>query len=193
MEKIRKERNIKEGVLTRSGEAMMQNNIKMKVDAKRWLSLEFDESGAMSYAVTPLNAAAKSTYSPYLDAGITNEDSNWEDQFWNVLEVHQNEQQSFIQARTMKTHYNTCTFMQSQLFIDHEEILTASKNEKTDTAAMCSYTKEINQNQTYTIHKFDGSVGERNHHKNEVDAAAKKILEKAVSLGIEILLEKPMC
>ena len=188
--KFRRELNMKEGWLSRSFEAMMQNNIKIKVDAKRFLSLEFDEIGAISYAVTPLNSAAKITYSPYLDAGITNEDSNWEDQFWNVLEVHQNEQQSFIQARTMKTHYNTCTFMQSQLFIDHEEILTASKNEKTDTAAMCSYTKEINQNQTYTIHKFGGYVVDRNHHKNELVAAAKKILDKAVSFGFELLLEK---
>ncbi|MEN8766440.1 MAG: glycoside hydrolase family 65 protein [Polaribacter sp.] len=188
--KFRRELNMKEGWLSRSFEAMMQNNIKIKVDAKRFLSLEFDEIGAISYAVTPLNSAAKITYSPYLDAGITNEDSNWEDQFWNVLEVHQNEQQSFIQARTMKTHYNTCTFMQSQLFIDHEEILTASKNEKTDTAAMCSYTQEINQNQTYTIHKFGGYVVDRNHHKNELVAAAKKILDKAVSFGFELLLEK---
>ncbi|MEN8745127.1 MAG: glycoside hydrolase family 65 protein [Polaribacter sp.] len=188
--KFRRELNMKEGWLSRSFEAMMQNNIKIKVDAKRFLSLEFDEIGAISYAVTPLNSAAKITYSPYLDAGITNEDSNWEDQFWNVLEVHQNEQQSFIQARTMKTHYNTCTFMQSQLFIDYEEILTASKNEKTDTAAMCSYTQEINQNQTYTIHKFGGYVVDRNHHKNELVAAAKKILDKAVSFGFELLLEK---
>ncbi len=186
---FKRELNMKEGWLSRSFVAELQNGIKIKVETKRFLSLELDEVGAISYAVTPLNSNAKITFSPYLDAGITNEDTNWDDQFWDVLEVNQNNQQSFIQARTMKTHFYTCTFMQSRLFVDNEEVLTDCNNQKTEKTATCTYQQKINQNQTYTIHKFGGYVVDRNHNKNELVAVAKDVLDKAVSFGFDALLE----
>ncbi|WP_159950963.1 glycoside hydrolase family 65 protein [Polaribacter septentrionalilitoris] len=187
--KFKRELNMKEGWLSRSFEAELQNGTQIEVKTKRFLSLELDEVGAISYAVTPLNSDAKITFSPYLDAGITNEDTNWDDQFWDVLEVSQNNQQSFIQARTMKTDFYTCTFMESRLFIDGKEVITGCNNQKTDKSSSCTYQQEIKHNQTYTIHKFGGYVVDRNHHKNELVAAAKEVLNNAVNFGFEALLE----
>ncbi|MFT6959068.1 MAG: maltose phosphorylase [Polaribacter sp.] len=187
--KFRRELNMKEGWLSRSFEAVLQNGIKVKVATKRFLSLELDEVGAINYNITLLKGAAKITYIPYLDAGITNEDTNWDDQFWDVLKVSQNKQQSFIEARTMKTHFYTCTFMESKLFVDNTEVVTDANNEQTSRYTCCSYQQEIKQNQTFTIHKFGGYVVDRNHHKNELVTAAKKALNKAVSLGFDALLE----
>ncbi len=187
--KFNRELNMKEGWLSRSFEAVLQNGIKIKVDAKRFLSLELDEVGAIKYKVTPLNSDAKITFSPYLDAGITNVDTNWDDQFWDVLDVSQNNQQSFIQARTMKTHFYTCTFMESRLFINDDEVITGCNIEKTSNYTSCNYQEEIKKNQTFTIHKFGGYVVDRDHDKDELVAAAKEVLDKAVSFGFDALLE----
>jgi len=187
--KFKRELNMKEGWLSRSFEAVLQNGIKIKVDAKRFLSLELDEVGAINYKVTPLNSDAKITFSPYLDAGITNVDTNWDDQFWDVLDVSQNNQQSFIQARTMKTHFYTCTFMESRLFINDDEVITGCNIEKTSNYTSCNYQEEIKKNQTFTIHKFGGYVVDRDHDKDELVAAAKEVLDKAVSFGFDALLE----
>jgi maltose phosphorylase len=187
--KFKRELNMKEGWLSRSFEAVLQNGIKIKVDTKRFLSLELDEVGAIKYQVTPLNSDAKITFSPYLDAGITNVDTNWDDQFWDVLDVSQNNQQSFIQARTMKTHFYTCTFMESRLFINNDEVVTGCNIEKTPNYTSCNYRQEIKKNQTFTIHKFGGYVVDRDHDKDELVAAAKEVLDKAVSFGFDALLE----
>ena len=187
--KFKRELNMKEGWLSRSFEAVLQNGIKIKVDTKRFLSLNLDEVGAVNYNVTPLNSNVKITYTPYLDAGIANEDTNWDDQFWDVLDVYQNSQQSFIQARTMKTHFYTCTFMESKLFIDNSEVLVGCDHAQTSKYISCSYLQEIKQNQTFTIHKFGGYVVDRNHEKEELVVAAKEALDKAVSLGFDALLE----
>ena len=189
VENFKRELNMKEGWLSRSFEAVLQNDIKIKVETKRFLSLELDEIGAVKYSVTPINSDANITFSPYLDAGITNEDTNWDDKFWDILEVTQNNQQSFIQARTMKTNFHTCTFMQSRLFVNEDEILTNCNNSKTNNSATCSYQQKINQNQTYTIHKFGGYVVDRNHSKDNLVNAAKDVLDKAVSFGFDALLE----
>ena len=186
---FKRELNMKEGWLSRNFEAELQNGIKIKVETKRFLSLELDEVGAISYSVTPLNSEARIKFSPYVDAGVTNEDTNWDDQFWDILGVSQNNHQSFVEARTMKTHFHTCTFMQSRIFIDHEEVLIDCNNQKTNIAAFCSYQQKIKQNQTYTIQKFGGYVVDRNHDKNELIAVAKDILDKAVSFGFDALLE----
>ena len=186
---FRRELNMKEGWLSRSFEAILQNGIKIKVDTKRFLSLELDAVGAINYNVTPINAAAKITYIPYLDAGISNEDTNWDDQFWDVLDVTQNNQQSYIQARTMKTHFYTCTFMESRLFVNNSEIIIDCNNEKSSNFTSCRYQQEIKKNQTYTIHKFGGYVVDRNRDKKELVAAAKAILDKAVNFGYDALLE----
>ncbi len=187
--KFRRELNMQEGWLSRSFEAVLQNDVKIKVFSKRFLSLELDEVGVINYNITPLNADVKITYTPYLDASITNEDTNWDDKFWDILNVTQNSQQSFIEAKTMKTNFHTCTFMQSRLFVDNKEILTDCGNSKSEKTAFCSYEQNIKKNQTYTIHKFGGYVVDRNHDRENLVTAAKDVLDKAVSFGFDALLE----
>ena len=187
--KFRRELNMQEGWLSRSFEAVLQNGIKIKVDTKRFLSLELDEVGAIKYEVTPLNADAKITYIPYIDAGITNEDTNWDDKFWDVLSVSQNNQQSYIEARTMKTHFYTCTFMESRLFINDHAIAAGCNNQQTSSDSSGRYQQDIKENQTFTIHKFGGYVVDRNHKKEELVTAAATILDKAVHFGFDALLK----
>ncbi len=187
--KFKRELNMKEGWLSRSFEAELQNGIKIQVDSKRFLSLELEEVGAIKYSVTPLNTRAKIELSSYLDAGITNEDTNWDDQFWDILQVSQNHKQSFIEARTMKTHFYVCTFMESKFFVGDVEILTDYNNQKTNNYVSSSSQQEIDQDQTYTIHKFGGYVVDRSHNKNKLVQVAKEVLNKAVSFGFDELLE----
>ena len=119
---FRRELNMKEGWLSRSFEATLQNGVEISVNTTRFLSLDIDEVGVINYSVTPLNTDAEIIFTPYLDGGITNEDTNWDDQFWDILNVVQNNHQSFLQAKTMKTGFHTCTFMESKLFLDDQPL-----------------------------------------------------------------------
>ena len=187
--KFRRELNMKEGWLARSFEAILQNGIKIRVDTKRFLSLKLEEVGAIKYSILPINSDAKITFIPYVDAGITNEDTNWDDKFWDVIEVVQKEEQSFIQAKTMKTYFHTCTFMQSKLFVNDIAISLKSINKKSSHFASNSYEQKISKNHRFTIQKFGGYVVDRNYDKNELITVAKKVLEKATSFGFDALLE----
>ena len=103
---------MKEGVYTRSFQAVTSNNIEIDVVVKRFLSLDVDEVGAISYTIKVLKTDATIVFEPYLDSGITNEDSNWDDKFWNTTNVSSENNRAFIEAHTMKTEFKTCTFMQ---------------------------------------------------------------------------------
>ncbi|MFY0630354.1 MAG: glycoside hydrolase family 65 protein [Flavobacteriaceae bacterium] len=186
---FRRELNMKEGWLSRSFKATLQNGIQVHVASQRFLSLKLDEVGAIKYSITPLNSSANITVTPYIDGGITNEDTNWDDQFWDLQNITQTNHQSFLEAKTMKTDFYTCTFMESKVFINDKEIELIPEDKKSSTDASSSYLKNIQQGQTYTIHKFGGYVVDRNHDKSKLVEAAKKVLKEAVELGFDELLE----
>ncbi|WP_299366648.1 glycoside hydrolase family 65 protein [Winogradskyella sp.] len=189
VENFKRELNMKEGWLSRSFIATLQNDIQVEVFAKRFLSLDIDELGAINYSVKPLNSDASITYRPYIDSGITNEDTNWDDKFWDTLNVSHENNQAFIQAKTMKTDFYTCTFMESQVFIDGKSVIIEPNISADSNSAAFSYKYNVKQNETYTLHKFGGYTVDRNHNKYELVTAAKHVLGKAIKSGFATLLE----
>lgn len=186
---FRRELNMKEGWLSRSFKVTLQNDIELNVETKRFLSLDIDEVGAISYNIKPLSTDIDLVITPYIDAGITNEDSNWDDQFWNISNLHTENDQAFIEAQTLKTDFHTCTFMQSSCFINNQNIGLHPQVVKTDNKISFIYKVSISQNDTFTIEKFGGYTVDRNHNKTALIKAATNTLQKATDLGFDALLE----
>ncbi|WP_179333593.1 glycoside hydrolase family 65 protein [Winogradskyella costae] len=186
---FRRELNMKEGWLSRSFVATLQNDIEVEVKTKRFLSLDLDEVGAINFNITALNSDAEITFEPYIDSGITNEDTNWDDKFWDTVKVSQDGEKALIEAKTMKTEFYTCTFMESQLFHNGNRVEIASEKEETATTIAFSYTQKVTKGDTFSIHKFGGYTVDRNHDKNELVAAAKTTLNKAKTAGFSKLLD----
>ncbi len=201
VDNFRRELNMKEGVLYRSFEATLSSGIIISVKSIRFLSLAIDEVGAIQYEVTPINKDVAISYEPYLDSGITNEDSNWDDQFWNTLSVTDQEDSAFIMAHTMKTEFHVCTMMHSQLYLNGKEITVSRKRtekssyqgtsdakEEVITYIGHRYETEVKKGETYTIHKLGGYLSDLNHKKETLVETAKTVLEKATHLGFEAML-----
>ena len=68
--------NMQEGYLERSFIATTVAGKKIKVFTKRFCSIVDDESGAISYSITPLNFDGLIKFTPYIDGDIKNKDSN---------------------------------------------------------------------------------------------------------------------
>ncbi|MEP2689518.1 glycoside hydrolase family 65 protein [Maribacter dokdonensis] len=186
---FRRELNMKEGVYTRSFLAVTSNNVEIEVVVKRFLSLEIDEVGAISYQIKVLNTKASLVFEPYLDSGITNEDSNWDDKFWNTTNVSIEENRAFIEAHTMKTEFKTCTFMQASL--DYEgATVEGVASEKTDNFVSLKFEQEVEANSTVTLTKFGGYTVTRNHPNDALKQVAHNKLSEVSEIGFEGLLQK---
>jgi len=190
VEHFRRELNMKEGWLSRSFNATLPNAVEVKVEVKRFLSLDMDEVGAIHYSITPINKDAQIDFTPYLDNGITNEDTNWDDKFWDVLSVDHEGEQAFIVSRTMKTHFNVCTAMQTQVSLNGTKLGTAKTVNAFKDKIEFTYKNEVSKGDTIAMTKFGGYTVDRNHDKNELVAVAKDTLKKAANLGFEALLEQ---
>lgn len=186
---FRRELNMKEGWYQRSFTAITSGEITIKVKVTRFLSLDLDEVGAIKFEITPVDSAIEITFNPYLDSGITNEDSNWDDKFWNTTNIQSEGNQAFIEAHTMKTHFATCTFMEAQLYHEGKRVDHAPKEVKKELWVGHEYVQKVDKGENLSLVKFGGYTVSTNHEPKELVQAAKMVLKKATELGFEALLD----
>lgn len=186
---FRRELNMKEGWYNRSFEAVLKNGTEIAVNVRRFLSLDLDEAGVIKFDITPLNKDAKIVYKPYIDAGVTNEDANWEEKFWEPLEVKKGTNEAFVTAQTFKTHFKVTTFMHNTIFANGENIhVSPSTIDSNSEKVQYTYGTIIAKGQTSTIQKIGGYTVSLNHENTL--AAAEKVIKAAVNSGYETLLDK---
>ncbi|MEM9647357.1 MAG: glycoside hydrolase family 65 protein [Bacteroidota bacterium] len=186
---FKRELNMKEGWYQRSFKAETPSGEQVSVVATRFLSLDLDELGAIKYEVTAINQDMQVTLRPYLDSGITNEDSNWDDKFWNTTSVSLDQDQGFIEAHTMKTNFATCTYMETTVEYDGKPV-TRNSTDKTENSVSFQYNQRVSKGGTISLNKFGGYTVSRNHGKSELVNAARSLLAEAKQIGFEELLQK---
>ena len=182
---FRRQLNMKEGWYERSFTAMLPNQQEIQVKVLRFLSLRYDELGALRYEITPLTTEATIEIESYLDSGIKNSDANWDERFWNTLEISSEDNFATILAETKKTGFKVHTFMQNQLFIDNKALNISPKENKKENYIGLQYEVKVKQNQTFRIEKYGGySIS------NDYSTLTKsKTLSKSIAL-FDSLLEK---
>ena len=187
---FRRELNMKEGIYYRSFEAVLQNGIEISVKITRFLSLDLDELGVINYEIQVLNNDAKIIFKPYIDAGITNEDSNWDDKFWNILEIKNKTNSGFIVSKTMKTNFSACTFMHNSFLVNGKTLDVNPTNiEKSETKTQFSYEFAASKGQTTSIQKLGGYTVSTNHDELQLIKASQEVIDKALDLGFEKLAQ----
>ena len=187
---FKRELNMKEGWYSRSFEAVLQNDTQIEVKVIRFLSLDIDELGAIRYEIVPVNTDAKVVFKPYVDAGIENEDTNWEERFWETLELKNQDNQAFVVARTLKTNFTVATYMHNSILVN-ETIADVKPVEVKKEAHSISFSYEIAavKGQKVSIQKFGGYTVSTNHKEEYLISAAQKIITQATDLGFDRLLE----
>jgi len=187
---FRRELNMKEGIYYRTFNATLLNGTEISVKAMRFLSLDIDELGVIKYKITLLNNNATIIYKPYVDGGITNEDTNWDDKFWNILDIQDNQNTGLLVSRTLKTNFTACTFMHNSIVVDGKNInATPSTVDKSSNKIQFSYEVNAINGQTITIQKLGGYTVSTNHSENQLLDAANTIIAKGIAVGYIQLAE----
>ena len=186
---FRRELNMKEGWYNRSFEATLKNGTEVAVNIRRFLSINLDEIGVINYEISPLNKDAKIVYKPYIDAGVTNEDANWDEKFWEILDVKRTGNEAFVTAQTYKTHFKVTTFMQNTILVNGKKSNISPSNVKTGTDKIqLSYDVLIAKGQNSTIQKIGGYTVSLNHENTL--SGAEAAIKSALAKGYDQLLSE---
>ena len=188
---FRRELNMKEGWYHRSFTATLQNGTEIRAEVRRFLSLDSDELGVIHYEITPLNQKATIVYKPYVDAGVKNEDANWEEKFWEPIETKYSNNEAYVVARTFKTHFNVATFMHNTIFLNDQELglLPANMDQAADKLQF-AYIVAVSQGEKSAIQKLGGYTVSLNHDNTALISAAQAVIASAKAKGYEALLQE---
>jgi maltose phosphorylase len=188
VDNFKRELNMKEGIYYRSFQAILQNGLNIAVKITRFLSLDLDELGVVNYEITPLNGDAKIIFKPYIDAGVQNEDANWEEKFWEPLNVQHSNNEAFVTARTFKTHFTATTFMQNTILLNGSNVNASPINvEKNNEKVQFSYEILVEREQVATIQKLGGYTVSLNHENTQT--AAQNVIAEGLKIGYSNLVE----
>lgn len=185
--RFKRELNMQEGWYHRSFAVEMQNGLQVEVEARRFLCMELDEAGVIRYEVKVTNGEATIEFLPFVDAGVQNEDANWEEKFWEPLATLTQDNRGFVTARTFKTHYTATAFMHNSVWVNNELVdLLPEVEEETADFVQQTYTVEANANQAIVFQKIGGYTSSLNHE--DTVAAAQNTIDRALAIGYEGLL-----
>ncbi|MBV1887755.1 MAG: glycoside hydrolase family 65 protein, partial [Urechidicola sp.] len=182
--------NMKEGYLKRSFKATMSNGNQVQIESIRFCSLDMNEIGAIKYSVTALNFTGNIQFTPYLDAGIKNEDTNYDELFWKVLDIEDRDNDAVILSRTLKTKFYVATGMQISYELNGKRIHLPTTVLEVEKRIDYKSNIAVNQGDTISIIKFGGYCQSMNHSKEELITRSQSELQKAAALGFDTLLEK---
>jgi maltose phosphorylase len=164
--------DMRKGVLSRTFVATMSKGQQIKVETQRFLSMAHTECACIRYSVTPLNFSGHITFEPYIDGAVKNEDSNYDETFWNILETQSSNGEATLLSQTKKLDFRVAFAMQWNINATKIKV-TSSKNNILVTNRI-----EVNavQGESVLLEKYVGITSSLNY---QPDVLVKKATEKA--------------
>jgi len=179
------ELDMKLGVLTREFIAL-QGGKKTKVKVQRFLSLKTKELCAIEYLVTPMNYYGNIELGPYLDGKVHNEDSNYDEAFWDEIETGR----GYVISKTKENLFETPRFAICAL-MDVETIGVAyesSENSSMYTKQSLKFTPK--EGETVGIRKYIIVTTSRDYMEDELLSNARDIMASVKAKTYEKLQQE---
>ena len=183
---FRRELQMQTGLLLRSFEVTLANGTRLSIESSRFLSLAQDTIGAIEYKVTLLEGAADIEVKSFLDSGVKNEDSNWDDAFWQTTSVNTKENTAFIAAQTNKTNFKTATYQATEVYLNTAKRIQPTQTMEGELAVGHLYKASLTSGDTLTTYKYGGYILDRKV-TGTLEAAVFEVVGRATSAGFEAL------
>lgn len=190
VESFRRELNMKEGTLYRLFTASFPDGKTVRIESLRFLSIARPEIGAISYSIEPLNFDAEIRMTPYVDFDVKNEDSNYDEKFWNGEDIEISGNEGYLTAHTKKTRFLVCSGMKYKVLLNNKEHAVSIENISRDKYIASRFVIKAKKNQMVTVHKFGVNISSEYFNKSRLMLESKEILNEAFELGFDKLLEE---
>ena len=181
--------NMKEGYLKRNFTVSLGDKKTIEINSLRFLSIKRREIGAVKYSVEP-NFPCSITLIPYLDGDVKNEDSNYEEKFWDEVECESNYGEGSLTIKTKKLDFYVCSSMKYSVFINKEPILINAEVITKEKYTGNKFTLNVKKDDKLTLIKYVSTVTSRDYEINSLKNISKDICKNAYETGFEKLLDE---
>jgi maltose phosphorylase len=182
--------NMQEGYLTRTFTAELPSGNQVEVSSKRFFSIANDEVAALKYELTPLNFSGKLELTSFIDGDVKNQDSNYDEKFWDEVSREQNASGSYLTMRTKKTAFDVTTGVKTLVLVNGTDTALSPDTEIRDKYLSESVTTDIKANETVVVYKIATNLSSQNYEAANLVQTAVKVIDTAVAQGFDSLLKE---
>ncbi|MGX5377819.1 glycoside hydrolase family 65 protein [Ligilactobacillus sp. LYQ135] len=181
--------DMKRGVLDRSF-IVEKDGHKIQVTSERFVSIDFKELYANKLTFTNLSdEPVKIEVQSLINADVYNEDSNYGEQFWGVLDKEVADKTGRLVGKTAENNFDIPRFT-VEMVMSHETQLEAAKSENMEKAVANNFEGTLDPDKTVSFEKRVIVTTSRDYETREdLDAATTELMNKAGEQTYDQLVE----
>jgi len=153
----------------------------LQINSERFCNQVTKELGVIKYTVSSETYEGPITIESYLDADVRNQDSNYDESFWDITD-QDGLGYSSVSATTKKTKFEVQASMYNMVD-SHQPKVTSSKGRCAE-----SYTLILAKGQSVTLHKYV-SIATSFHHGEKLAATNSERLKEVQSSSYNAILD----
>ncbi|MEG1585327.1 MAG: glycoside hydrolase family 65 protein, partial [Bacteroidales bacterium] len=182
--------DMKEGYLERTFLAEFPDGKKVKVMARRFLSMDQKEIAAIRYSVIPVNFSGEITFSMTLDGDVRNQDANYEEVFWDIQDTKVYPAEAYLVAETRKTGFGVGYGMKYQVKVNdtaislQQEERVAGGNKTANRISVF-----LKEGEEAVVYKYVAIVSTLNQPADKLITKAMKLVNEAAGKGYDALFK----
>ncbi len=182
--------NMHEGYLERTFSAKLISGKIVRIRAKRFLSIVDTEIGVIRYSVTPENFNGSIIFEPYLDANVKNQDSNYNEKFWDEVSRHAGSGEGYVMVKTRKLDFHVCTGM--RYLVEKNGGIQEPKPIVSDREKYVanSIDVQVKKGEKIVIYKYASSLSTQNYTLGNIMEKTAEVLNTAIGKGFDNLLKE---
>jgi len=186
---FRRELNMQQGYLERTF-AIYVGTGRLEIAARRFLSMKRDEIGAIRYAIRSVDFMGEISFAPYIDGDVVNQDSNYDEKFWEMESTKAVAGSAYLMARTRKTGFVSCMTMCYTLEVNGEALqLEPEVIQKEDYVSNKVHLK-LGLGEEAILYKYVSVLSSMNHKPEEMVSSGINLLIETMSIGFDALFEE---
>jgi maltose phosphorylase len=189
----RRELHLRTGELERHVRAVLANGRSVAIESVRFISMTRRHLGVLRYRLTVLDGPASVSIESQVDGDVVNEDSNYDEGFWNRVEESVDGSRTTMITSTKTTEFVVATSADVLIGVGRapEPVPAEQWRPSTrDRFASATTSIDVDRGQTIEIVKFGSTISTRDRPGAagaELVGAAHHELDDAISVGFDLL------
>jgi len=179
--------HMKEGYLERNFKATLSNGYQVQVKAIRFCSIADDEVGAIKYQIKALNFDGELNIKSYIDGDVKNQDSNYDEKFWDFVADDEADNSCFLTLRTKKSAFEVCTGAHISVQKNGQKQELTMQTIRQEKYIAQQFSVAVAKGDEVTFYKTAVNLSSQNYEPQQLLQAAKTALNNAAAKGFEQL------
>lgn len=184
-----RELDMQKGVLLRRMRILIENDKELEITSTRFCSMDNEEIAAIKYTVTPINFSGNFRFGIYLDNNVTNQDSNYDEFFWEEDSRKVGVKKGVVTARTKKTGFLVATAMRYSFWHEDKQVDLHPTVLDKELYVENNFEHYLEKGEKYTIKKYVSVTSSINHSLFNTTPSAVLNVTNAYKEGFDNLFD----